>query len=251
MRLAFISDVHFGQDQNIPAYRFAIQAIGQLNVDEVFFGGDIWDHVALSSYRKEPEKALMLQQELSTGIRELGFAVDSLPGRKFYFLPGNHEVRLVSYLYTQAGALAGLDVLGYESLYKLKELGIQYCPVGKPVKKGHLWLAHGHEFPTGGPCAAHKALNAVRSNVLFGHVHKPSIATGQDLSGKRIVAYSNPCLSTLSPGYTLRPDWANGFSVVDFTDKGYFRVEQYLFWKENHRYATIVNGSKIVGIHKV
>ena len=224
MRLAYLSDIHLGQEEDLRAYHFALSLLKPLGIDEVFLGGDIFDHTAVSRYTKTLETESKLQVELDHGFKQLALLRKKLPGVPMHFLPGNHEVRLVSYLQNKARPLANLRCLSYEKLYRLEELGIKYHEEGIPVKFGHLYLAHGHEFSTGGPNPAKTALNAVNSNVLFGHVHRPSVSVKTELSGRSLVAYSNPFLGSMSPGFCLSPDWAQGFSVVDFTRSGCFSV---------------------------
>jgi len=242
MRLAYLSDIHFGQEEDLRAYHFALTLLKPLGIDTVFLGGDIYDHTAVSRYTKTLEAEGKFQDELDHGFKELTRLREKLPAVPMHFLPGNHEVRLVSYLQNKARPLAGLRCLSYEKLYRLEELGIEYHEEGKPVKFGHLYLAHGHEFPTGGANPAMTALNKVNNNLLFGHVHRPSVAVKTELGGRGLVAYSNPCLGTLTPDYRLAPDWAQGFSIVDFTPSGCFSVTQIIFWREDDRLATMVEG---------
>jgi predicted phosphodiesterase len=243
MRLAFLSDIHFGKDEDLRAYRFAVSILKTLNLDKVFLGGDIFDHAAVSRYKKSLEVEGTLQEELDHGFVQLSRLRSAIPVET-HFLPGNHEKRLVDYLSNNARAIGGLRALAYEKVYRLDELDIKFHPEGHPVKFGHLWLAHGHEFASGGQNPARTALNNVNSNVLFGHIHKQSVANKTDLSGKTLVAYSNPCLSTMSPDYTLKPDWVQGFSVAEFTKSGYFAITQYTFWRHEGRLHCLV-GSKL------
>jgi predicted phosphodiesterase len=242
MRLIFLSDLHFGEDEDQRAYKFALSLLPKLNIDAVFLGGDIFDHTAVSRYRKSLEIEGLLQEELDHGFKQLSMLRNKLPLAKFHFLPGNHEKRLADYLGNKARALTKLRVLTYKSMYRLDELDITFHPEGQPVKMGHLYLAHGHEFTTTGQNPARVALNSVNSNILFGHIHRQSVANKTELSGRALVAYSNPCLSSLTPDYMLKPDWVQGFSTVDFTKSGYFDINQHTFWRDNDRISTMING---------
>lgn len=244
MRLAYLSDIHFGKDEDLRAWRFALTLLPKLNLDRVFLGGDIFDHAAVSRYKKSLQVEGELQKEIDHGFAQLSVLRGKLPRVKFHFLPGNHEKRLVDYMINNARALSSLRGMQYQSVYRLNELEIEFHPEGKPVKMGHLWIAHGHEFPSGGQNPAKTALNSVNSNILFGHVHRPSVAHKTELGGRCLTARSNPCLSTLNPSFVLQPDWVQGFSIVDITKSGYFNIEQVLFWRDeaDGRIGTIING---------
>jgi DNA repair exonuclease SbcCD nuclease subunit len=244
MRIAFLSDIHLGDEQDLRAYHFALNLLKPLAIDKVFLGGDIFDHTSVSSYGKSLEAESRLQKELDEGFAQLALLRQKMPAAPIYFLPGNHENRLKRYLQGRARALQRLRVLDYESLYRLDELDFIFCPERVPVKFGYIYLAHGHEFSSGGRNPAYTALNDVNSNVLFGHVHRPSVSCKTELSGRGLVAYSNPCLSTLSPSYRLATGWAQGFSVVDITPRGYFSVTQYIFWRDEDtdKISTIIDG---------
>jgi UDP-2,3-diacylglucosamine pyrophosphatase LpxH len=245
MRLAYLSDIHFGHEENIRAWRFAVQLCAELNLDEVFLGGDVFDQVSVGTWSKEPEMENTLQEELDGGFQELKYLRKRLPDATMEFLPGNHESRLRRFLINKAKPLAGLRALDYDNLYRLGELDIECHPEGRPVQKGHLYLAHGHEFPTGTASPAHRALKAVGNNILFGHVHRFSQAFTTCLDGRTIGAWSNGCLASLSPGFSLCPEWCLGFSVVDFTKGGYFNVTQVRIWEEveTGKYMTIIDGN--------
>lgn len=244
MRIAFLSDIHLGDEQDLRAYHFALSLLKPLAVDKVFLGGDIFDQTSISSYGKTLEAESRLQKELDDGFNQLSLLRQKLPAASIYFLPGNHENRLRRYLQGRARALQKLRVLEYDSLYRLDELDIIFCPERQPVKFGHIYMAHGHEFSSGGRNPAFTALTDVNSNVIFGHVHRPSVACKTELSGRGLVAYSNPCLSTLNPSFRLATGWAQGFSVIDVTARGYFSVTQILFWRdeETGKISTIVDG---------
>ena len=227
--LAFLSDCHFGADMDLKAFGFAVKILEEIQPDRIFLGGDIWDHSAVSKYRKNPDKVVCLQKEIETGIEQLASLVDACPTALVQLTRGNHEARLPNFLLDTAKALYGLEVFNPRTLYGLDDLGIEYIEKA-PYKVGHLYLLHGDQVNTSGINPAKKALDDVNSSVLFGHVHKFSESGKTQLNGRQIGAWSNGCLCTLSPGYTLQPDWQQGFSIVDFTARGYFNVTQVRFW---------------------
>lgn len=241
MLLAFVSDVHFGKEFDPVAYGFMLDVVKDVSPDVIFLGGDIYDHIAVSSYPKSLEEEGTLQEEIDQGFKQLS-KIRPLAA-SVQFLPGNHENRLVNTLARRARGLTTLQALAPENLYRLRELDIQCHPAGQPVKMGHLYLAHGHEFPTGGPSAARAAI-ALGVNILFGHVHQFTSAYRQILDGTTVGAWSNGCLSTLTPGYRLAPTWSQGFSLVHFSPSGFFNVTPVVFWRDSRNIYTIVYGKQ-------
>lgn len=243
-RMIFISDVHFGGQQDLRAWNFALKIAEDIQPNEVILGGDIFDHEEVGRYRKNPDKVVRLQDELTGGIAELTKLREYLPTAKITFYRGNHERRLPNYLLDIAKALHGLEVFDPRNLYKLDDLGIEYIPETKPFKRGHLWVAHGDEFSTGGTSPASKALDDVNSNILFGHVHRFSVASKTQLNGRMIGGWSNGCLCSLTPDFVLQPDWTQGITIVDFTKTGYFAVTPVRFWYDRKYRAlqTVVDG---------
>ncbi len=242
-RLAFLSDIHFGESQDNRAYDFAVKILEEIQPDRIMLGGDIFDHGAVGRYRKNPEKSVCLQTEITHGINQLAKLVDGCPTAEIQMFSGNHEKRLPHYLTDLAQALYSLNCFSPEKLYGLDDLGIEYLD-STPFKLGHLYIAHGDEFNTSGISPARKALDDLNSSVLFGHVHKFSEAGKTQLNGRQIGGWSNGCLCTLTPEYTLQPDWQQGFTLVDFTNRGYFNVSQVRFWYDRKFRAlqTVVDG---------
>ncbi len=244
-RLAFISDVHFGGQEDLRAWNFTLKILPVLNLDEIILGGDIFDHEAVGRFRKNPDKCIRLHEEITNGVGELEKLVTVCPVATISFYRGNHERRLPNYLLDTAKALYGLDVFEPPTLYKLDALGIHYIPETQPFKRGHLWLAHGDEFPTSGVSPAAKALDKLNSNILFGHVHRVSTYSKRQLNKRCIAAWSNSCLCRLDPDYTLNPEWTQGFTLVDFTTSGYFSVTPVTYWynRKLRRLQTLVEGT--------
>lgn len=245
MRMAFISDVHFGAEEDLRAWRLACRILPTMCLDEIILGGDIFDHQALSKYRKAPLAVTTLEKELQHGFKELSYLRESCPADSITFYRGNHERRLDAFLYDVAKPLAGLAALDPFRLYRLGDLDIQYISENKPFSRGRLWVAHGDEFPTSTANPAAKALDALNCNILFGHVHKVSVAVKNQLGGSAFAAWSNSCLCKLNAGYVTNPEWTQGFTLVDFSPGGYFQVTPVIFWynKKLRKLQTSVEGT--------
>jgi len=109
MRVVGISDVHFG-DHDISAWNLTKKIIPDLNADLIYLLGDIWDFKALTRFLVSPQDSLFFQKEVNTGVKALASLRDVYQGR-IKFRKGNHEERLIKYLYTNAKRLASIDNL--------------------------------------------------------------------------------------------------------------------------------------------
>ncbi len=125
-RLAFLSDIHFGECQDLRAYGFAVKILEEIQPDSIVLAGDIFDHGAVGKYRKNPEKTVCLQDEINTGIKQLEKLVDACPTTYISMFTGNHESRLPHYLLDISKALYGLECFNPRKLYGLDDLGIEY-----------------------------------------------------------------------------------------------------------------------------
>jgi len=241
MKLAFISDVHFGSTDQA-AWRLAMRLIRKMNIDTMFLGGDLVDFHPVSSYPKDPATMMGLQSELDTAFEELSNLRQMFPSARFFFKAGNHEDRLQRYLFSRAAELSGLRNLTLPSLLRLDELGCEFIAQDQPYKIGELFLVHGHEVRCGSVYPARGLYQKLNVNLLAGHFHRFGQYMDRSLDGKTRGAWINGTLQRLDPGYTFLNNWSQGFTTVDFTKTGRFKVEQYAFFREKGRVCYVLNG---------
>lgn len=243
MREVFISDVHFGEDEDRRAWAFTLDILKDIQPDLVFLGGDIVDCGPLSSYTKEPDKAGAFQEELDHAFSQLLELRTALPRVEIMYLLGNHEDRLRRMILNHAPGLFGLRNLGWDHILNLDELQIQLLPEGEPYKIGHLNHLHGHELKGGGQVSpAHMQLQKINDSVIMGHFHQFSVAHKTGLSGKYYIGLSNGCLSTLKPDYVFNPKWRQGITVLDYAKSGLFAYQQVIYWEKGKHLLTFVDG---------
>lgn len=240
-RVAFVSDVHIEEEMDPEAWEFTLKLLRIIKPTGIFWGGDIGDGHSLSAHAKKQVDCDSLQREFDAFKREMGRAVDAAPGSWHKIIPGNHENRVERYLLSRAPELVGLGVLSVDKLFGYDDLGLEQ--VEAPYRIGSLFFLHGHEVKVnGGVNPARVLALKVNDSAIMGHVHRFTMSHKNSLSGKLYRCYTNGTLATLNPSYLETPDWAQGFTLVDFVPSGMFQVQQVIFWREGGELMTIVDG---------
>jgi predicted phosphodiesterase len=236
----FASDIHFGPEEDLDAWGLAVDIIKSVKPNLVCLGGDVCDFYSVSSYEKDPLKP-RFESELAHCREMLAEFRESYSGAT-WFLVGNHEERYENYIRRNAPALATFKGIGFEAIMGLGELDIEYYAAGFFPSFGRLLLCHGHKIRTGGQNPARSALLSVGDNVLFGHVHRATMAFSTSYNGETHGAWSNSCLSSMRPEYRTAPDWTQGITIVETTKSGHFAVTPVIFWRHQGSIQTIVGG---------
>jgi hypothetical protein len=198
------------------------------------------DCYAVSRFVKDPARRGSLPEEIVHARARLGLW--QRWAKRVEMMEGNHENRLQRYLWSSAPELAGLPALTIPELLGLRERGIAWYPLGQPWKVGDLIHIHGSEVGVGSTYVARNMFNRSAGNVIFGHHHVFQMylqarARQRELFG----AWANGCLCKLDPEYVLWPNWQQGLTIVDYSSKGYFHVDQIPFFSTSaatHLYAT-------------
>lgn len=243
-QVIYLSDVHVPY-HDLDAWAVTLKVVKGLQPEGLFIGGDFIDFYAVSTFDKDPARALTLDEEIQATFTALQELKEAAPNAWVRFLPGNHEARLRKYGWVKAKALSkGLDLPGIFRLYDhpIKGLEIKWLPEGEFFTLGELTFAHGHEF--GFRSSTHPArsiLQRVGGNIIVGHWHVEDFFSLRLLNGKVYCCWVNPCLSTLQPEYTLHPQWDQGFSRIDFMPSGAFHVDQIPIFVRDGVKCTVVD----------
>ena len=187
-RILVVSDLHI-PFQDDGAVRKAMEIGKRFTPDTVVLNGDIVDFAAISKFVKSP-KERDLKKELDMTNKFLKMVRQKFPLAKLIYKSGNHEERLLVYLWTKAEAFADLPELTLPSLLHFKENRIEYSPKENVLKFGDLSVVHGHEIKgTLSTYPARTGYQSAKTNVLFGGgggavaapmnqaIHPPPIAT--------------------------------------------------------------------------
>lgn len=226
-KVAFVSDIHVPFQDN-DALELTKAYLRDYRPDKLVLNGDLLDFYTLSTFDKNPERKVSVQEELDEGsriIKDLRNAV----GKQcdIYMTEGNHENRLQRYLWNNP-ELEGLRDLKLDKLLHLKEHGVKYVNANMDYWKkdtGHLKIGdvvvmHGDNRLNGGSCSAksgysaHNTMVNMQSSVIMGHVHRLGI-----------VYKTNPYGTTfgIEQGSLCQPtgtaNWQQGFATFEL-EKG-------------------------------
>ena len=230
------------------AIAVALSMIAHIKPELIVCVGDNLDLPEMGKYVTYPSYALTTQATIDRATVFCAEMRAAAPHAKIIWLAGNHEERMPKYLVQNAAAAYGLrrgntpeswPVLSVPFLCRMDDFGVEYRP-GYPA--ADIWvnkklrIIHGDRVKSGGS-TAHVYLNAEKSSVIYGHIHRIEMAykTREDYDGPRTIMAASPgCLARIDGaipstrgGVDLdgRPlvrheNWQQGLGVVMYEDGG-------------------------------
>ena len=244
MRVAILSDIHFPYE-NPQAWKLTLKILRLLHPEKILLLGDLFDFEPISRFVVHPHKRVEFQSQILYSQKRLLELRNHTPNARINLLDGNHEKRMQTYLYTKAPELHDLDALTIPELFKLKTFDIQHLPWGTRQSIGKLNFCHGDEIRVGGVAPARNLYQKVSTNLLTGHFHRIDRYIHRQYNGEVYGVWTNGCLCTLDPQWTILPQWQLGMSVVDFTKSGFFAVDQLLYMQEQKKLHCMVHGQLV------
>jgi len=216
-----INDVHI-PFHDTEALRAALKYGKDRGVDSIYINGDLMDFYALSFFSKDP-KYRKFKQECESGEAFFKALRHNFPNVKIYYKLGNHEERFERWLWDKAAELDG--VVTVESLMNLKEYGVEVIGGKKIVKKGKLYLLHGHEIRVSSALVNIARTVRLRTsvNTIVGHHHKTQEDYNKDLADQITGSWAVGCLCGLRPDYMPVNNWNHGFALVE-SDRSFFEI---------------------------
>lgn len=214
--ILFISDIHAPYQDNM-AIRAVIAFGKELQPDRIILMGDIVDFYAISSFRKDPIRALQLQKEIDEAVSILRIIRNEFPKIPIDLIQGNHEQRLQKYLWTKASELSGLRQLNVPALLKLESFNITYHSTGRMKYRG-LMIKHGDKVRKHSAYTARGEFDETGLSGISAHTHRIGLHCQTNEAG-RYFWYEIGCLCKLNAEYMegKTPNWQQGFAV------GYFK----------------------------
>lgn len=221
-----LSDVHLPY-HDCRTIELAIAEAKANKVVGVLLNGDILDMHGLSRFDKDPTAPRYIQ-EREAGLQLLSYVRYHVGKQaRIVWKEGNHEERLIAYLLSHAPALFGIEELGFHSLMKLREQGVEWVGDRRVIRLGKLNVVHGHEYrPTiQAPVNPARGLFLrAKSLALCGHFHQTSEHHEPNIAGKSQGAWSTGCACQLHPLYLPLNRWNLGFCMVHVGADGGFAV---------------------------
>lgn len=234
--------------------------------DEGVLMGDTVDFPDISRHAPNPEWDQTVQECINSGYLLLRDYVQSSDVTEWTKLVGNHDerirARLINYM-TNLYGIRRADVPGQDTepsvfcvsnLLRLNELGIAYVdPQGgyahaQTKVSRHLAARHGWVAKKGSGASALSTLEHLGYSVVVGHTHRQGIVhkTTHDIDGtlSTLAAAETGCMCKIKDGlgYTVAPDWQNGFATAMVWPDGTFKLDLAtyangtLYWRDQ-RYA--------------
>ena len=147
------------------------------------------------------------------------------PNVKKKWLDGNHEIRLLKYLWSSSPALASLRCLTIPELFRLDDYRIDYLPYEQGLMVNDIFLIlHGDIASIHSGYTAKRMYEKHGGCGISGHCHRGGSFYKRDRFGTW-GWWENFCLCHLNPDYVKNPNWVQGFSLVHFQGHRFW-VEQ-------------------------
>jgi len=236
-KVLFVSDIHAPFQDN-RAVRACISFGKWIKPDKIIFMGDVIDFYAISSFNKDPIRALGIQKEIDEAISILKIFRKEFPKVEMDFIRGNHEKRLQSYLWKKASELSGLKNMNVPALLELEKLNIKYHKSGRMKLRG-IVIKHGDKVRKHSAYTARGEFSETGLSGLSAHTHRIGMHCRTN-EGGRFFWYEIGCLCKLNAEYMegKMPNWQQGFAI------GYFKLGSA---KCNIHIVPVLNGKAICG----
>lgn len=225
--ILLISDLHIPY-HDIPALTCAIKYGKEKNVNTIFINGDLIDFYPISRF-VNIERKRSVSEEIQIVKDILGILRREFPDAAFYFLMGNHDNRLETYLATKAPELLDVEEFRLEYLLDCDKYGVKIIKDNTLVRAGKLHITHGHLLIKGIFAPVNPARGAflrAKDSILISHVHNSSSHTEKTIKGKLITCYSTGCLCELSPTYNpFGNNFGHGFAHITIEPNGHYKVD--------------------------
>ena len=222
-----ISDIHVPYQDN-EAIKVAVEYGKKSKINCIFINGDLIDFHMISRFvhlERKPDIAY----ELKATRKFLKYLNHEFPKVPIYFLFGNHDLRLQTFLASKAPELLDMSEFKLEVLLDAKSCNMTVIDDTVLVKMGKLAVTHGHLLSKGfiAPVNAARGLFLkAKASSIMSHVHKVSTHSETNINGKTITTYSTGCLCELNPRYSpYANNFSHGFAHVKFQKGGNFSVK--------------------------
>ena len=237
----FLTDLHF-PTESPQVFNLITQVAKDVKPNILWLNGDTMDFKSISHFLTKPDARASLNVDIIHARRRLRQLRELLPDAIMYYKFGNHDLRLQKYLWSKAPELSGLEDLELGSLLRLNQLEAITVAEGEKALIGQLFHLHGHEIATGYTYPAKTMLTKANANVIFGHVHKFSVAYQNTLDGSVHVCWSIGCGQTLDVDYNVHPNWQEGFALIEYTKEGIFHINPIEVFSRNGKKCCMVYG---------
>lgn len=208
--------------QDDKAISLFIDFLKDYKPDTIILNGDIMDMFDLSDYDRSPFISEDFEFEVDEARRFFGKLRKASPKAKIIWIYGNHEFRLVRYIYKNAKKLAWLPQLQLENIVKVKDFNVQVKKFRPEIAKyTHNFIEHegfliGHfnAVKSAGGYTAKGLVDKFGTNIIQSHTHRAGAHIKTNFHGI-IEGYEIGSLCSQEPPYMNNPDWVLGWGVIE------------------------------------
>lgn len=212
------SDIHipFQDNKAVEAFKSYCK---EIQPSAIVLNGDVLDFYKLSRFVKgegrNPYEEISECQELLKSLKE------ACPNSEIYYVIGNHETRLETYVLNNAPHLASLveDVF---TIIKTKDIGVIGC--SEVLINDNFICTHGKLLGSKAGMSAMKEIEKHYMSGASGHTHRLAKFLTRK-ARRKFVWLETGCLCDLNPEYVQDPDWQQGFAVIQFENSKLKRAE--------------------------
>jgi predicted phosphodiesterase len=211
-KLLIIPDVHFPYHDK-RAWNLMLKTAVAFKPDTIITLGDFVDFYSVSSHSKNPNRALKLDEEVTSakaGLTQL----EALGAKRKIFIAGNHCYRLDRYL--EAAAPELFNFVSTDKILDLKNRGWEYIPYKHDIRVGKVNFIH--DVGTAGRTSVFKCLDTYQHSIVTGHTHRMAYIVEGNAMGEHKVSAQFGWLGDLEAAdymhaVNARKNWALGFGV--------------------------------------
>ena len=208
-KVAICSDIHFPfqDDSAVNAFLYYCRINKPTHI---ILAGDVIDCYKLSRFTKgegrNPYEEIKICRKFLEQLRKENEAA------KIYYIIGNHETRLQTYVLSKAPELACLieDIF---SIIKVEDFKIRGC--SELLINNDFVVTHGKLLGNKAGLSAIKEIEKHYMSGASGHCHKISHFITRK-AGRKFEWFETGCLCDLNPEYTQDPDWTQGFVILNY-----------------------------------
>lgn len=164
----FLSDFQI-PDQDDTAIELVFKFLKDYQPDYIHLVGDIVSFDKVSSYTPDPRNHVSLESEIEITKKLLDrlayHARKANPDVTIQWFDGNHEYRLIKYLFRNASSLANIHdhddddfIISIPHIFELKHRNIKYIPYQQEYTLHGLCIEHGDTVRQKGGYTAHAML---------------------------------------------------------------------------------------------
>ena len=222
-KIIFPTDEHY-PFQDDKAVELALKITEDFKPDVRICGSDGLDFYNLSSFDRNPDRIKAgTQNDINAWKAGQRKWIDASNKATAYYIMGNHEERLVRYLWNHI-EIFDFEALQLQNLLGLEEMGIKHT-LGTEYKStsefvaGKLLIKHGTfvRSASGATAKAELEHEYHAISVMTGHTHRGGSFYVTSRNGL-VQAHECFCLCRLDAEYVSNPNWQQGFAMATVDD---------------------------------